>query len=184
MSKLKDFLDKVVDYERENLRYIGRTIKKDPERLFLGALDPFSTRVWNQTGVGKDWEPAVNQWGGAVESVDEAFAAKGGDPGPGRAMHDIAQTIASMFTMGYGIGKIKSFGASRGWSEQAMDAAIRAAQNVMTAQPQGQRPTFLAAPPRAPAPYPGQPIAQAPPQTFPVASVPVASTFTSTRRPA
>ena len=60
MSFLKD----VLSFEKFNLGDMWDKVKHDPGRLFLGALDPASTSLWNKV-LGKDWEPLVDQFGGA-----------------------------------------------------------------------------------------------------------------------
>lgn len=112
MSFLKD----IIDFERFHLRDMGKKIKKDPERLLLGAVDPWSTKLWNQTGIGKDWEPLVDQMGGAYggntltlgdtgEGVYGRAEQAGVPTQAGAGMHDIAHVIASIFAGGYGADK-------------------------------------------------------------------------------
>lgn len=72
MSSLSDILD----FERFNLRKIGRAIKEDPERLFLGALGPFGTELWGKV-LGKDYGKLVNPLGAPVESTYEEAEAAG-----------------------------------------------------------------------------------------------------------
>lgn len=117
------FLRDVLSFEKFNLGDMWGKIKQDPARLALGALDPFSTRVWNKTSIGKNWEPVVDQWGGAYGGS----AAGGGDggvyararaagvpTGPGSQMHDVARSIASIYAGGYGAGKVGSMANSGG----------------------------------------------------------------------
>lgn len=111
MSFLKD----VLGFESFALKDMWKTIKKDPERLLLGALDPFSTRIWNQTGIGKNWEPVVDQFGGpysgnslggGTEGVYGRAQAAGVPTEAGGQMHELARTIASLYAGGYGAGKL------------------------------------------------------------------------------
>ena len=117
------FLSDVLGFEKFALGDMWKTIKRDPERLFVGALDPFSTRMWNKTGIGRDWEPVVDQFGGPYggnamgggnEGVYGRAQAAGVPTGPGGQMHDIARSIASVFAGGYGAGKLPSLGDSGG----------------------------------------------------------------------
>lgn len=165
MSIFDDIKD-VIDFERVNLRRMGRQVKEDPERLLLGAADPFGTKLWGGI-TGQDWEPIVNQWGGATEEAYAEAEAKGVDTGPGRFMHQVAQSIASMYAAGYGAGKIKAFGKKQGWPDEAVDAALRQAQSAG----RGGGGTFQQGTGELPPPRPQRPTS--PPPTFEVAQPPV-----------
>lgn len=113
MSTLGDILG----FEKFHLKDMWKKVKKDPERLLLGAVDPFATRMWNQTGIGKDWEPIVDQMGGAYggnaltlgdtgEGVYGRAREAGVPTAAGAGMHDIAHLISSMFAGNYGAGKL------------------------------------------------------------------------------
>ncbi len=113
MSSLKEILG----FERFHLRDLGRKIKDDPKQLLLGGVDPWSTKLWNHTGVGKDWEPMVDQMGGAYggstltlgdtgEGVYGRAKAAGVPTEAGAGMHDIAHVIASIYAGGYGADKL------------------------------------------------------------------------------
>lgn len=122
---MSNFLKDVLGFESFNAKDIWKKIKKDPERLALGALDPFSTRIWNQTGIGKDWEPAVDQLGGAYggsaltigdtgQGVYGRARAAGVPTEAGSQMHDIAHVIASIFGGGYGADKLGGLAGFQG----------------------------------------------------------------------
>src|SRR3990167_9187434 len=107
------FLRDVLKFERFALKDMWGKIKDDPERLLLGAVDPFATRVWNQTGAGKDWEPIVDQMGGQYGGSlggDEGVYGRAREAGvpteAGSQMHGIARAIAAMYAGGYGAGKL------------------------------------------------------------------------------
>ena len=127
MSTLSDILG----FEKFHLKDMWKKVKKDPERLLLGAVDPFATRMWNQTGIGKDWEPIVDQMGGAYggsaltlgdtgEGVYGRAREAGVPTAAGAGMHDIAHVISSMFAGGYGADKLgaTSFGSKMGLGEK------------------------------------------------------------------
>jgi hypothetical protein len=110
-------LSDILGFEKFNLKDIWRKVRKDPGRLLLGATDPFSTRMWNQTGIGKDWEPLVDQFGGAyggsaitLGDTGEGVYGRAREAGvpteAGAGMHDIAHVIASIFAGGYGADKL------------------------------------------------------------------------------
>lgn len=113
MSFLKD----IIGFESFNAKDMWKKVRKDPERLLLGAVDPFATRMWNQTGIGKDWEPIVDQMGGAYggsaltlgdtgEGVYGRARAAGVPTAAGAGMQDLAHVIAGMFAGNYGAGKL------------------------------------------------------------------------------
>lgn len=102
MSWVKD----VLGFELFNAKNIWKAIRKDPERLLLGAADPASTEIWN-TILGKDYEPMVDQMGGAYDGKVLSIGDEGGvykkaqnhgiNTGPGRDMQRAAHVIAAMF---------------------------------------------------------------------------------------
>ena len=123
MSTLSDILG----FESFNLKDMWKKARKDPERLLLGAVDPFATRMWNQTGIGEDWEPIVDQMGGAYggsaltlgdtgEGVYGRARAAGVPTEAGAGMQDIAHLVTSLFAGGYGADKLgaTSFGSKLG----------------------------------------------------------------------
>lgn len=94
-------LGSLLDFEGFNLKGIAKKIKANPERLFLGALDPASTKVWNKA-LGKDWKPAVDQMGGATQDTYRDAEAAGIDTTTGKGMHTLAHVIAAAYAGGYG----------------------------------------------------------------------------------
>lgn len=122
---MSNFLKDVLGFESFNAKDIWKKIKKDPERLLLGATDPFATRIWNQTGFGKDWEPLVDQFGGAYggsaltlgdtgQGVYGRAKAAGVPTEAGSQMHDVAHLISSIFAGGYGADKLGSLAGFQG----------------------------------------------------------------------
>ena len=107
------WLGDVASFESFNLGEMWNKIKKDPERAFIGAADPFSSKVWG-TILKKDYEPVVDQWGGASADTYDKAKDAGINTGPGGTMHGIARTIASMYAGGAAAGAMGGGGASSG----------------------------------------------------------------------
>lgn len=121
------FLGDVLSFDKYVLSDIWKGIKKDPERLLLGAVDPISTKMWNKV-TGKDYEPLVDQMGGPYGGhTVSAFGnntggvygranAAGINTGPGSNAHDAAHVIAAIYggqgAMG-GLGNIGGAGSSQ-----------------------------------------------------------------------
>ena len=106
LDRLGDAIKDIWDFERSNLKGMFDKIKDDPKRLLspVPMVDPVGTKIGSGLGFGeKDASPLVNQWGGATEESYAAAEAQGIDTGPGRAMHDVAQTIAASYALGYGM---------------------------------------------------------------------------------
>lgn len=98
-------LGSILSFEGFNLKKIGKLVKKNPERLLLGALDPASSKAWGKV-LGKDYEPAVDQMGGPTgKTFDEAKAA-GIDTGASQTTHGIAHVVAAVIAGGYGAGQL------------------------------------------------------------------------------
>lgn len=95
------FFGDVGDFELFNLGAMGSQVKDNPARLFYGSADPFSTGVWNKV-LGTDDKPLVDQWGGAAPQRYEEAQEAGINTGPGKTMHTIAKTIASIYAGGAG----------------------------------------------------------------------------------
>ncbi|WP_213941185.1 hypothetical protein [Pseudomonas sp. dw_612] len=97
------FLGDVGSFEMFNLGAMGNQVKDNPARLFYGSADPFSTSMWNKV-LGTDDKPLVDQWGGAAPQRYEEAQDAGINTGPGKTMHTIAKTIASIYAGGAGAG--------------------------------------------------------------------------------
>lgn len=93
------FLGDVGSFEMFNLGAMGKQVGQNPARLFYGSADPFSTNVWNKV-LGTNDKPLVDQWGGAAPQRYEEAQDAGINTGPGKSMHGIAKTIASIFAGG------------------------------------------------------------------------------------
>jgi hypothetical protein len=150
----------IFDFEGFALRDQWKKIKKDPLRMFVGAVDPASTKLWNKTSFGKDWEPLTDQWGGQYggstttmgdtgEGVYGRAAAAGVPTKAGAGMHDIAHVIAAFYAGGYGADKLGGLtGADKlpAWS-QYIPTGGGGSQEV-PGQPASAARKFPAAPPQ------------------------------------
>jgi hypothetical protein len=113
MSSLKDLLG----FELFNLKDMWKGIKKDPERLFLGAAEPLGSSLWGGI-LGKDYEPLIDQMGGPYGgSAISAFGntdggvygraeAAGIDTNAGRNMNNIAHIVAALMAGNYAMGQM------------------------------------------------------------------------------
>lgn len=108
------WLSDVFKFEGSHMSDLWGDIKQDPERLLVGAIDPASTSVWNKV-LGKDWDPLVDQMGGATSERYASAESKGIDTTAGKGMHNIARTVAGFFAGGYGANQL-GFGAGGGTS--------------------------------------------------------------------
>lgn len=93
------WLGDVFNFEQFNAKEMLNKIGKDPERIFIGAADPFASKVWGKI-LNKDYEPVVDQWGGASADTYDKARAQGINTGPGATMHGVARTIAGMYAGG------------------------------------------------------------------------------------
>jgi len=106
------WLDDALDFEMFNAKDIWKKIKKDPERLLIGADNPWNTKVWNSV-LGSNYEPFVDQMGGAYggHTISAFGNQTGGVYGraqlagintlPASSMHDLAHVISAMYAGGY-----------------------------------------------------------------------------------
>jgi hypothetical protein len=140
------FLGDVLGFEKFNLKNLWSGIKDNPERLFLGAADPFSSSMWGKI-LGKDYDPLVGQMGEPTSATYEGAKKEGIDTGPGKTMHDIAQTLASLYTGKWAGGKLGGLNPTnlQGMNMQGMPGM--APQQPM--QPPSPMPGMYRAPPTA-----------------------------------
>lgn len=89
----------ILDFEMFNAGHMLKQGLKNPDQLLLGAADPFGAKLWSGI-TGKDYEPIVNQWGGASDGAYKAAEAKGIDTGAAKGAHKVAQAIAGIFAGG------------------------------------------------------------------------------------
>lgn len=76
-----------------------KAVKKDPERLLLGAMTPVGTKLWNGV-LDKDWDPVMDAWGGPSAHVYKSGEAQGIDMGAAHNSHRVARIIAANAMMG------------------------------------------------------------------------------------
>lgn len=156
------WLGNVLNFEGFNLKNIGKKIGQNPEQLLIGAGDPFSAGVWSKI-TGKDYQPLVNQMGGATGDTYQKAEAAGINTGPGKSMHGIAQAVASMYAGGYGAGQAGGLmGGSPGTTaagtstpgtfSQAMGSLDKYSKAIGTASNVVQMGQGLLSQPQAPAP--------------------------------
>lgn len=91
------FFGDVFGFEKNLLGQRVGEWKKAPERLILGINTPLDTAVWGSV-TGKKYEPVVDMWGSPTEKQYASAQQSGVNTGPGRGMHDVAKTIAQMYT--------------------------------------------------------------------------------------
>lgn len=115
MSGLGD----IFKFEGFNLKNAFRKIGHDPERAFIGAFDPISSKAWGKV-LGKNYEPIVDQWGGASQDTYAKAEAAGINTDPGHNMHRLARAVTSMFVGG------AALGAAGGGAEAGAEAAAGA----------------------------------------------------------
>lgn len=117
-------LSDIADFESVNFKDIYDKLRRDPERAFIGAIDPFSSWMWGSI-TGKDYEPLINQLGGPYGGgalgtdnyggVYEKAENKGVNTYPSAASHDVAEMISAIYGMqgaSSGLGSAFGGGAS------------------------------------------------------------------------
>lgn len=89
----------ILDFEVFNAGHMLKQGLKNPDQLLLGAADPLGAKLWGGI-TGKNYQPLVNQWGGASDGAYQAAEAKGINTGAAKGMHQAAQAIASIYAGG------------------------------------------------------------------------------------
>lgn len=118
-----DFLHDVGEFEKFNLQEMLRKVRKNPEQLLLGAADPLGADTWSNI-TGKEYDPIVDQWGGAAKDTYRRAAQEGINVGPGATMHGIARSIAGMYAAG-AASNAAGFSNPMGFTDYLGNAAIR-----------------------------------------------------------
>lgn len=107
-------------FDKFALKDIWGQLKDNPERAFIGAIDPASSKMWSEI-TGKEYEPLVDQMGGPYGGgwvsafgkdqdggVYGRAKAAGIDTKAGGQMHDAAHVVSAIFggkgLMGLGSG--------------------------------------------------------------------------------
>lgn len=141
-------LSDIGQFERVNLGYMWDKLRDDPERAFIGAIDPFSSWMWGGI-LGKEYDPVINQLGGPAGGGPLATGNTGGvyqraqdkgiDTTYSAGSHDIAELIASFYGgAGASSGLGNAFGsgassASSGASSGLLNASDAAALEAASA---------------------------------------------------
>lgn len=105
-SKLK----KALKFESFNVKNIIKDIAKNPQRLLTGAVDPLGTKITNKM-FGTNYDPVVNQLGGATEQRFRDAEARGMDTGTARDLHKAAGLVAGFYG-GNALGNLAASGLS------------------------------------------------------------------------
>lgn len=133
----------ILDFELFNAGHMAKQAFKNPDQLLLGAADPFGAKLWSGI-TGKDYEPIVNQWGGASDGAYEAAEAKGINTGSAKGAHQVSQAIAGIFAggalggaMGGGAGAASGGTAASGAGGLAVDAGYLGGASSMGSMPAG-----------------------------------------------
>lgn len=109
-------LGDLFDFAKYHVGDAWSQMKDDPERMFLGAATPLGTKMWGGI-LGEDWEPMVNEFGGATDAQFNQADAEGLNTGPSRVMGGIADTIAGIYGgAGAASGLGSAFGSMGGGS--------------------------------------------------------------------
>lgn len=127
------WLGNMFDFEKFNLKKIGNSIKENPERAFLGGLDPVGRKLWG-TILNKDYDHALNAYGGPSDETYAQAEAQGINTGPSEASHRVAQAIATIYAGG-ALGSLAGKAANAG---QAAMAGTTAAEGAAGAAEAGQ----------------------------------------------
>jgi hypothetical protein len=130
------FLGDVGSFESFNLGEMFNKLGKDPERAFIGAGDPFSSSVWGSI-LGKDYEPIVDQYGGASSDTYDKAKDAGINTGPGSTMHGIARTIASMYAGGAGASALGGGASAAGGAGSAGGSGLLSTGGTTAAEGMG-----------------------------------------------
>lgn len=133
----------ILDFELFNAGHMAKQAFKNPDQLLLGAADPFGAKLWSGI-TGKDYEPIVNQWGGASDGAYKAAEAKGIDTGAAKGAHQAAQAIASIYAggalggaMGGGAGAASGGTGASGAAGLGVDAGYLGGMSSMGSMPAG-----------------------------------------------
>lgn len=101
----------ILDFEMFNAGHMLKQAVKNPDQLLLGAADPFGAKLWGGI-TGKEYEPIVNQWGGASDGAYKAAEAKGIDTGAAKSAHKVAQAVASIYAGGAAANGLGAMGSA------------------------------------------------------------------------
>jgi len=94
-----NYFDDINSFESFQLGDWANRLKDNPFK-FLVAGTPASTKIWNKA-LNKDWDPAINQFGGPAKETYQRADEAGRDTANSRGSHQVAQAIASYEGGGY-----------------------------------------------------------------------------------
>lgn len=98
-------LSEVNDFMKFARKDAWGSIKKDPERAFLGAIDPFSSWMWGGI-TGKDYEPIINVFGSPAGGGGLGMDKSGGQYGRAQEQGIDTNSAEKFFTTGDAIAGI------------------------------------------------------------------------------
>lgn len=135
IKKLEDEVSEELglDFEKFHFKQMWKDITRNPGRALYGSFDPFSTKMWNEI-LGTDYDPIINQMGGATNQRYIDYIEAGGDPKQAKkAMrnHQIASTIASI----YAGGALSGLGGAGGAAAGAGGAGASTVGGLTAAMP-------------------------------------------------
>lgn len=128
----------ILDFELFNLKDMWGKLKDDPERAFIGAIGPWSSKIAGKV-TGKDYEPVVDQMGGAYGGHTlSAFGNKDGgvykraeeagiDTKQAGYLQDAAHVLAAYYAAGGAAGSLGSGGTAGATAAPAAGTAPAAA---------------------------------------------------------
>jgi len=122
----------ILDFELFNAKHMLKQLGDDPERIFLGAADPLSSKVWGGI-LGKDYDPIVDQWGGASHKAYSEAEKAGIDTKDAHNAHRVARVIAAIIAGGYGMEALGGAGATSGGTSASgmIEGSVGSNSNLM-----------------------------------------------------
>jgi hypothetical protein len=145
---LWDDIKESFNFELFQLEDVWKQIKEDPERIFIGAIDPFSSEMWSGI-TGKDYEPIINDWGGPTSERWGRAQEEGIDIEPARQIHGAVQDIAQSYAIGYGLDVAGGFVEGQGVDPKTVEYGkdiFQKAGDLFANPPEAQQEDFELAP--------------------------------------
>jgi hypothetical protein len=124
------WLNDALKFEFGRGKEIFSELKSHPQRLFMGALDPLGTKIYN-TVWGSHFEPLGDQLGGPTETQYANAEDRGLNTGPARTMNGIAHVVAALYG-GNALGAAAGGGAGAGAGGGTAGAAGATGSNLGT----------------------------------------------------
>jgi hypothetical protein len=117
------YLSDIFQFEKSNLGSMWGRLKKDPERAFIGAIDPAGSKAWGGV-MGKDYSPMLDMGGGAAPGAYREAEAKGINTTAGKNMHRLARAIAAYNAGSYGLSAMGYGGGATAANMNATNPAL------------------------------------------------------------